>query len=278
MLRRERDLTVKKKRYFNILERLNVVNYDNGIIFTDTARLDVIGRMLDGSGYQRVNRRGLFHLYSKKPISLMQGPLVLLSSHVDCQRNITQCFSEVLAGGMLRGTYDNSITNAAAVSLMLDKKLAENVVVAFTGNEEVSSIGALQLAQYLQNYTTNVTAIVLDVSYEGYGLEVDFTVENDFWRKNTGMVVTEIARQSGYSWRFVPRNGEDVPEYIPEENRIYRDAVADESWDYEKFFPCFSLCLPVGEGEMHDNRGVSARKRGYLRYMEVLARLANELV
>lgn len=269
---------MKKKKYFKILERLNVVNYDNGISFTDTARLDVIKDMLQNSEYERVNRKGLFHLYSKKPISLMQGPLVLLSSHVDCHRKITQCFSEVLSGGMLLGTYDNSITNAAVLALMLENKLTENVVVAFTGNEEVSSIGALQLAQYLRNYTTDVTVIVLDVSYEGYNQEADFTIENDFWTKNIGMVVTEIARQSGYAWRFVPKAEEEMPDYVPEENRIYRNGEADEAWDYEAFFPCFSFCLPVGDGEMHDNRGVSARQKGFLHYMEVLARLANELV
>ncbi len=269
---------MKKKRYFKILERLNVINYDDGIAFTATARLAVFEKLFSDTEYQRVNHKGLFHLYSKKPISLMQGPLVLLSSHVDCERNITQCFSEVQPGGMLKGTYDNSITNAAVLSLMQDNKLAENVVVAFTGNEEVSSIGALQLAQYLQNYTTNVIVLVLDVSYEGYNQKADFTIENDFWSKNTGMVVTEISRQSGYPWRFVPKSEEEMPEYIPEENRIYRDAVADESWDYEDFFQCFSFCLPVGDGEMHDNRGVTARQESFLHYMEVLARLANELV
>lgn len=269
---------MKKKKYFKILEHLNVINHDDGISFTDTARLDVIEKLLDGTEYQRVNRRGLFHLYSKKPISLMQGPLVLLSSHVDCQKNITQCFSEVLSGGMLKGTYDNSITNAAVLSLMLDNKLTENVIVAFTGNEEVASVGALQLAQYLQNYTTDITVIVLDVSYEGYQQRADFTVENNFWSENIGMVVAEISRQSRYPWRFVPESEEKIPEYIPEENRIYRDAAADESWDYEDFFRCFSFCLPVGDGEMHDNRGVTARQESFLHYMEILARLANELV
>lgn len=269
---------MKKKKYFKILERLNVPNYDNGIEFINTDRLDVIDTMLDNTDYQRVNQRGLFYLYSKKPLSLMHGPLVLLSSHVDCQKKITQCFSQVEEGGLLRGTYDNSITNAAVLSLMLDDKLAENVIVAFTGNEEVSSVGALQLAQYLQNYTTDVTVLVLDVSYEGYREGADFVIENDCWPQNTGMAVIEVARQSGYAWRFVPKDQARMPEYVPTENRIYRDAAGDEAWDYEDFFPCFSFCLPVGEGEMHDNRGVTARQDSLLHYMEVLARLANVLV
>lgn len=269
---------VKRKKYFKILERVNVPNYDNGMEFTNSGRLDVIETMLGSTKYQRVNRKGLFHLYSKKPLSLMQGPLVLLSSHVDCEKKITQCFSEVVESKMLRGTYDNSITNAAVLSLMLEDMLAENVIVAFTGNEEVSSIGALQLAQYLQNYTNDVTVIVLDVSYEGYDQRADFTIENNFWSKNIGMVTVEIAKQSGYSWRFVPKAEAQMPEYVPEENRIYQDAAADESWDYEDFFPCFSFCLPVGEGEMHDNRGVIARQKSFLHYMEVLAEIANVLV
>ena len=269
---------MKRKKYYKILERLNVLNYDDGIEFTLSSRLDRIAAILSSSDYSRVNSKGLFHLYSRKPLSMMSGPVVVLSTHVDCEKKITQCFSEMQDGGLLRGTYDNSITNAAAVCLMLEGGLADHVVVAFTGNEEVSSIGALQLSEYLQRFTQDVAVIVLDVSYEGYQEQADYTIENHYWTDAMGRVVTEVMRQSGYAWSFVPQDLSDIPAYIPLACVIQRSAEADEARDYKAFFPCFSFCLPVGDGEMHDNRGVTARQASYLHYMETLQRLANTII
>ena len=75
-----------------LLEEMNVLCRDNGKVFTDTQRLDVIEEKLRASEY--LSEKGnLFRLYSKKPISEIEGRLLLVSSHVDCEAGITECFS-----------------------------------------------------------------------------------------------------------------------------------------------------------------------------------------
>ena len=96
----------------DILADVSVLNRDNGREFTDTTRLDVIRELLAGSDYMRINDEGLFHLYSKRELSsLCQGEIIVVSTHVDCERHISRCFSERICEDYLKGTYDNSITN-----------------------------------------------------------------------------------------------------------------------------------------------------------------------
>ena len=104
---------------FPLLERVMRLCRDNGQRFTRTDRLDEIQRLLWDSQYRRVNPQGLFHLYAKRSIEEIEGPVVLVSSHVDCENGITRCFCEDAGNGLLRGTFDNAATNAAILSLML---------------------------------------------------------------------------------------------------------------------------------------------------------------
>ena len=74
-----------KDSYFNyLLTQINVLNYDNGKKFTRTDRLDAICELLWNSSYRRINANGLFHLYSKVPLSKLPDELIVVSSHVDC--------------------------------------------------------------------------------------------------------------------------------------------------------------------------------------------------
>ena len=51
----------------------------------------------------------------------------------DEEASITRCFSRSEGPGLLRGTFDNAITNAAVRFLMLSDTLPDNVLIAFTG-------------------------------------------------------------------------------------------------------------------------------------------------
>ncbi|MFQ9022476.1 MAG: hypothetical protein ACLR6J_16980 [Parabacteroides merdae] len=51
-----------------------------------------------------------------------------------------------------KGTFDNSATNAAVIDLMLRGELDESVLVAFTGDEEKDSAGAIEIMQMLAGW------------------------------------------------------------------------------------------------------------------------------
>lgn len=265
-------------RHMAVLQKLSVLNRDNGLVFTDTTRLDAIETLLKNNTYKRVNRDGLFRMYSQVPVNQLEGPVFIVSSHVDCEHHITKCFAEYADEATLLGTFDNSITNASIVYLMLFGNLPENILVAFTGDEEENSRGAKDVCRFIRDNKLDVKNIfVLDVTEEGWKKGADFTVENDFWDEEIGKQIVNLVQHSGYKWNFVPAEPDDIPEYVPKEIIINIEAYEDESWEYdEQDLPCFSFCLPT-KGEMHSNDGILARAVSYVRYTEILGRLLTEL-
>ena len=149
--------------FFDILQTVTIDCKDNGEYFTVTDRVAVIERMLAGSCYRLVAREPLALLYAKR--ELCEGDRVLLiSSHIDCLYRACFCNDE---GDCLRGTFDNSFSNAALLWNMLNDRLPDNVVVAFTGNEESDSQGAVQAVVALGRMGCEVpAALVLDVTNE----------------------------------------------------------------------------------------------------------------
>ena len=267
-----------KDFYFNhLLTQINVLNYDNGKKFTRTDRLDAICELLWDSSYRRINANGLFHLYSKVPLSELSDELIVISSHVDCQRQITKCFLKDYDNDLKQGTFDNSLTNAMAVSLMLEDALAMNVVIAFTGDEEEDSNGAADVAAFFQKLHKKIKVIVLDVTDMGWREGCAFTIENNFWSDTTGKVVSRLSAETGYPWRFVPSDPYEIPEYIPNKYVIGQEAEPDESWEYDEHkVECFSLCIPI-KGDMHSDDGVFVRKNSLAPYMEILSLLCSEI-
>ena len=264
---------------FEILQSLSVINRDNGKKFTCTDRLDAISSILWNSKYRMINCDGLFNLYSSMPLKqLLKSGVTIVSSHVDCEQNITKCFSSSVDDKTLCGTYDNSITNASILYLMTRGILPDNVLVAFTGDEEENCTGAKHLIAYLNSKKINVKKIVvLDVTDMGWKEKADFTIENNFWSESTGKRVISVIDKLQYIWRFVPENVDEIPNYISAENVILEEAEEDESWYYdEKEQNCFSFCLPV-KGEMHSNSGVLVLKRAFINYTDSLSILLNEL-
>lgn len=272
--------TMKKSKdtYFNyILTKINVLNYDNGKKFTRTDRLDAICELLWNSSYRRINANGLFHLYSKVPLSELTDELIVISSHVDCQRQITKCFSKDYNNDLMQGTFDNSLTNAMTVSLMLEDVFGTNVMVAFTGDEEEDSTGAADVAAFFRKLHKKIIVIVLDVTDMGWREGCAFTIENNFWSDMTGKVVSRLSAETGYPWRFVPSDPYEIPVYIPNKYVIGQEAEPDESWEYDEHkVECFSLCIPT-KGEMHSDDGVLVRKDSLAPYMKILSLLCSEV-
>ena len=264
---------------YGIMDKLSVTNRDNGMDFTDTQRLDVIAALAVDSDYERINTQGLFHMYSKCPEASLKGrEVVVVSSHVDCHKGITKCFSKFVNEKKLLGTYDNLITNASVVYNMLSGLMPDNVLVAFTGDEEKDSEGARQVIEYLRNIGAIVKCVVvLDVTDMAWKDKADFTIENNFWSDALGKKIVSTAEAFGKNWRFVPSEPDEIPDYIMSDRLIRKEAEVDESWEYDELKQtCFSLCLPT-KGEMHSNDGIYARKSSLEKYTLFMGRLLAEL-
>lgn len=263
----------------DILAQVSVVNRDNGKRFTQTDRLDAISSLLWNSSYRRINSDGLFNLYAKRPIEqLTNESIVVISSHVDCERGISNCFTSAVYNDIMHGTYDNAITNVAIISAMLTDQLPDHVLIALTGDEEVDSKGAKHLLNFLQSKSIEIKVIVvLDVTDMGWTENADFTVENNFWSELLGSKIVEIADSSSYNWRFVPSDVNEIPQYVSSDYVIMVEAEEDESWYYdEEKQQCFSFCLPV-YGEMHSDDGVLIRKEAFYHYAEMLVKMLREI-
>ena len=240
--------------FFDILRTVTVDCKDNGECFTVTDRVAVIERVLENTEYKLISRQPLALLYAKRQVC--EGDRVLLiSSHIDCLHGDCFCSDD---GDSLRGTFDNSFTNAALLWNMLHDKLPDNVVVAFTGNEESDSQGAVQTVVALGQMGCEVAAaLVLDVTNEGWESSALFTLENDLGIDIlTGYNIISSLEQ--YGGRFAFKH----------------NALPDESWDYADYgIPSLTLCVPV-DGDLHGDAGVMLRKESALEYCNVLSLIA----
>ena len=240
--------------FFDILRTVTVDCKDNGECFTVTDRVAVIERVLENTEYKLISRQPLALLYAKRQVC--EGDRVLLiSSHIDCLHVDCFCSDD---GDCLRGTFDNSFTNAVLLWNMLHDKLPDNVVVAFTGNEESDSQGAVQTVVALGQMGCEVAAaLVLDVTNEGWESGALFTLENDLGIDIlTGYNIISSLEQ--YGGRFAFKH----------------NALPDESWDYADYgIPSLTLCVPV-DGDLHGDAGVMLRKESALEYCNVLSLIA----
>ena len=268
---------------FKLLQAISLPSYDNGEYITDPTRLNKIKELIKDSAYQYGVEDPLFYLVSKKPLKELPDSLIVISTHIDAVSEITKFFAREIDSDTLLGTFDNTATNAAALSLLLENALPDKVVIAFTANEESESKGARSLADYLKSTRKKAVAIVLDVTNEGYK-KAHFTLENNFYSsKVLHDIVKTTLTEIEIPFRFIPENAMTIPDYIKFSYlELHSDggiveSLPDESWDYyEKGVECFSLCLPIC-GEMHDNRGIECLKESFSLYKEAVKTFANKL-
>lgn len=241
----------------SLLQLVTVDCKDNQHTFTSKERIYAIQKILDRSSYNLLHEGKLCYIYGKKPI---QGEsVVLISSHIDCVYD--RLFCRDYSEDLVQGTFDNSLTNACVLKNMLDDVFADNVIVAFTGNEEEDSEGAKEVMRIMSKWNTTITtAIVLDITEEGWEKQCPFTIENDL-----GIDIFK-------AHRIV-----ELLKQYKEEMEFVHEAEPDESWEYdENDIPCFSLCVPI-LGDMHSNKGVLVRKGDLPIYCKIMTVLANGL-
>lgn len=259
------NVVYRKKEYMEyaeLLNRLTVDCKDDGKQFQKKDRIHEIKALLENSSYELLGEGCLSLLYGKR---MGEGSAyrTLVSSHVDCVYK--NCFVEDEDVLCWKGTFDNSATNAAVIDLMLRSELDESVLVAFTGDEEKDSAGAIEIMQMLGRMKCRVDKVlVLDVTNEGWEDEAAFSIENDCgFDIITGYHIVGLLQASDTPCVFV------------------HEAEPDETWEYSKGIgpdmpgiPCLSLCLPVC-GNMHGDDGVLLRKSSVIPYEDILRNLAN---
>lgn len=244
--------------FFSLLKAVTVDCKDNGKEFLVTDRITAIECLLKETPYNLIAREPLALLFVRR--MPQEGEKVLLiSSHIDCVYN--SCFSSE-NGEFFHGTFDNSFGNASVLWCMINGMLPENAVVAFTGDEEKDSGGAVQALLALGRMGCTISSVIVqDVTNEGWESGAPFTIEND-----SGFDILQayniVSSLEPYSGKFAFRH----------------NAEPDESWDYAEYgIPSITLCAPVG-GNLHGDEGVLLRRESVAVYCKVLARLARLLV
>lgn len=237
--------------FVDVLKAVTVDCKDNGKEFTVTDRVTVIEHLLKGTDYRVIAREPLSLIYAKCEFSAGDS-VVLVSSHIDCLYDSCYCDGD---GDYLRGTFDNSVGNAAILFLMIQGKLPDNVVVAFTGDEEQNSQGAVQTVIALGRLQCEIKyALVLDVTNTGWNSGAHFALEND----------------SGIDL-FTAHRIVDSIEALDAKYAFKHDAEPDESWDYNDYgIPSLSVCVTV-DGFLHGNAGVLLRKDSLSSYIKAIS-------
>ncbi len=240
---------------FNLIKTIAcTTNHDNGNHFIqgEDARLRIISKLINTTKYKCIKEGNLFVLYSQVPLNEISDEIVVISSHIDTVDEITKPFCKIKSKNRLLGTFDNSLTNAAILDLMIKEKLPKNVVVAFTGDEEVSSNGAKELITYLKANDIKPRVIVTDVTSEGWNKKRLFTIEN---YRGKNQWIKRILK----TFDNLKLNYKAIEDAAPDESHLYSSMGID----------CFSLCIPT-KGEMHSDDGIQARISSYNVYMEAL--------
>ncbi len=291
----------KMRNAIDLAEKMSVPCHsdDNGqFVKGHSERLGIIKNELQDTDFKLCEENEYFLLYAKKPLQEMDGRVLLVSSHADCLQN-KKVFKKT--NDSIHGIFDNALTNAVSVYLMKYCDMPDNVIFAFTADEEHKSRGAKHLIRYLKSFSIAFNAIVLDVTYSGYTFGADFTIENDFIYKDQEEWIRSIidcAIDSGSKWKFVQADEEmksDNPEDYFESGEIrdilaekdedaisyewnsFEEALADESYMYDKHdISCFSFCIPCDaeftckDGNMHDPKGFGVKIEFFFKYIIVL--------
>lgn len=284
------------------------VTRDDGEIFTDTTRLDYIKSRLEESDYEILLEMPLSVIYKKKNVELPEK-IVLISSHVDCVDGIQKPDFKITPKGNYKGTFDNAATNAAIVIAMLENKLAENIVIAFTGDEEVDSRGAKQVIGLLGKNQKKVIAISLDVTFDLESEEDDkmttydyasYTIDNlcKNTKKSIAKLLFDIANELKIPYMVTRADEEDYFDYIEDKVSCYYRkkfevkgvAFEDEAIKYSKSKCCigaFSLCLPTNdpsdddeeedEWYMHTDKLVKIKKKSFNEYIEAVTQISTRM-
>ena len=243
------------RRLNQVLDSIHVPCRDNGTRFCDRSRADRIHATIEQITpvWRRVHNGPLALLYRASSVPKPGG--LLISAHIDslyqrCHHRLNEDFWE--------GTFDNILPVGVLIDALSDNRFeTEGVTIAFTGDEEFMSRGAIEAAQTMDRDGLRPSfVLVLDVTAED-DEEAGATIENCF---------------PGNSGKFGPDDrimGKRLSALAGNRLPVINDADPDESWRYRELgLPCASLCMPCvplpGDERdvaawMHDDQGFAVR-------------------
>ncbi len=274
------ELSEREQRHIKVLENLAKKCYshnDTGFYVKD--KLEAIKKELECTEYHIIEKdHFLFcHRPTLKDLD-KNSEIIIVSSHADNVEEITKPFSELSENNQyLKGTYDNLGTNAASTILMQENQMPDNVIFAFTANEESGKCTGLKaIVDNLRNLGyNNLKGIALDVTYEGYDEGMLCSLEN----MSTDMIETSyqtllsLEPEDTQTFTVTPISNKKRPKDLNDEYDSGSTGMFDEGMAFKKRnVPACSLCLPC-DGDMHGNSGVKVRQpqfEGYVLSLEAL--------
>ncbi len=264
------------KDHAEILEKCAVICRSDKTGFTDETRLDAIRELLKESEYKETFT-GHASMWTRGEIDPSRE-VILISSHADTVQAIKNPSSKLSDSGYYKGTYDNIGTNAAAVICMLEGKLPDNVVFAFTSEEETGRFKGIKSAvETLEEAgVRNPVCIALDVTFDGFDNGSLYTIENASKDKEFLNRLKDAAFMSepeNQTFTFVRKTKKAYPEDLDKKYISVSMGDCDEAFGYDAMglLTC-SLCLPC-YGQMHADSGVSIRQpvfEGYVASLECM--------
>jgi hypothetical protein len=287
------DLDKIEKDHVFLLSEMAEINRSDKRDFTVSERLAVIRRLLEKTSYQETRFPNV-SMWSKVPLASLPEDVILVSSHTDVVESIEKCSSRLNDDGLLHGTYDNLGTNAAEVILMREEDLPENIVFAFTGDEETGRcMGAKNAAGMLHEIGKKPVCIALDVTYEGFDDDRLYSLENltGGSGENAQEFIDKIAETAlacepdgVQTFCFVRASDKAIPSKFDRDNEAcvsgYMESskgMYDEAFAYRDVgFPSASVCLPC-DGSMHSESGLDVKQPVFEGYVLSLTSLLCEL-
>ncbi len=258
-----------------ILKQINIKCEDDSKGFKDTEKIGRIDKLMRKTKFRMIHDGKLTKLYSRHHVKNLSGKsFVIVSSHID---TVYKNFYSMEGRDVVTGTLDNSITNAVLIDLLIRYDIPENVIVAFTGNEEKESLGVDETIEFLHGIKAGAAIVAsLDVTNRGYRNH-GYTVENYFVKKGKGRTFLRKKQLKNYLVEILERKKTKTIHPV--------SADPDDTWQFDEHnLNCFSFCIPVRNiaehGDwMHDDMGVIVKKSalkdfesGLLKLMKGLAR------
>ena len=235
------------------------INHDNGEKFSDekSQKIPLIRELVKETGYFE-EKLPLALLYSLKPIRDLKGKVIIISSHIDTHKRIKTPFYQ-RKGDVCLGTFDNSLTNHVAIELMKRCDLKDNIIFAFTGNEEYGFGGAREVAEYFAKYENiKPKYITLDITDN---CSIHYAVNLEYHKKKKSLVkkISRIMSESEFEY-----------------GRSKLANTSDETEVYSLYAKAVSICIPV-EGDYHSNDGVQVYYSSIIEYEEFLHKLLTSI-
>ena len=217
----------------NLIDLLNLVNVpgcDNGIMFLDPTRRNIIEKLVEKeTEYSVIADNGYVMLCNCHDDH--NENVILISCHIDHPFDDEGLFIEV-NGNKITGTLDNSASIACLLKYMMNY-ITSNVYITFTGDEEGDGCGSIETIEYLKSELPQVyerlsTIISLDVSPDNYSQDISIeNIDSQYVDEINELLSNDI--NAGYLLQ---------EESEPDESCRYRE-VCDEDINV------FSLCLPI---------------------------------